>query len=257
MPRDWSETIGAARWTREEAGESGGIIHRLTGRDGADLYLKYGEGAVADAIVDEAVRLRWLAGRVPAATVVRVAIEPGFAWLLTEAVPGRTGDAWLDDEPAALSPIIDGFADFLRRLHALPIDDCPFEAGAIFRLTAARARVSAGMVDEDDFDAGHSGWSAARVLAAAEALAGCANRRVVTHGDFSLGNLLFDEDGAVTGCIDVGRLGVADPYQDIAIFWQNLGDYGGDAQARFLRALGIATPDEQRLRFHRLLDELF
>jgi aminoglycoside 3'-phosphotransferase-1 len=50
---------------------------------------------------------------------------------------------------------------------------------------------------------------------------------------------------------------VADPYQDIAIFWQNLDDHGAEAQATFLRAIGIAAPDAARLTFHRLLDELF
>lgn len=257
LPPDWSATIGRARWEREEEGESGGVIHRVTGVDGTPLYLKFGEGAVADAIVDEAVRLRWLAGRVPAARVVRIAVEPGAAWLLSTAVPGRTGDGWLARDAAALPRIVAGFAGFLRRLNALPVDECPFEAGAAIRLAAARRRVAAGLVDEDDFDDDHEGWSAARVLAEAEALADAASGRVVTHGDFSLGNLLFDDAGQVTGCIDVGRLGIADPYQDIAIFWQNLRDFGGDAQASFLRQIGVAAPDERRLRFHRLLDELF
>lgn len=233
------------------------MIHRLSAPDGSALYLKYGEGSVANAIVDEAVLLHWLAGRMPAASVVRFAMEPGAAWLLTEAVPGRTGDAWLDVDPGALPRIILGFAGFLRRLHALPVDDCPFDAGAAVRLASARRLVAAGLVDEEDFDDDHAGWTAARVLAEAEALAACATGRVVTHGDFSLGNLLFDADGAVTGCIDVGRLGIADRYQDIAIFWQNLAEHGPQAQAAFLDAIGIDTPDERRLRFHRLLDELF
>lgn len=207
--------------------------------------------------MDEAVRLRWLAGRVPAAVPVRFAVEADKAWLLTRAVPGRTGDAWLDEDAGALPRIIQGFAGFLLDLHALPVADCPFDAGAAVRLAGARRKVAAGLVDEEDFDDDHAGWSAGRVLAEAEALAGCATGRVVTHGDFSLGNLLFDGAGAVSGCIDVGRLGVADPYQDIAIFWQNLDDHGAEAQATFLRAIGIAAPDAARLTFHRLLDELF
>lgn len=69
------------------------------------------------------------------------------------------------------------------------------------------------------------------------------------HGDFLLGNILLDEHG-VTGCIDVGRAGIADPYQDIAILWDNLAELGGDLQARFRDAYGIAALDERRLRFH-------
>ncbi|MGJ3626346.1 phosphotransferase [Sphingomonas sp. MMS24-JH45] len=81
------------------------------------------------------------------------------------------------------------------------------------------------------------------MLAEAEALSDCVAERVVTHGDFSLGNVMFDGAGNVTGCIDVGPLGLADPYQDIAIFWQNLADHGPSAQTAFLDALGIDAPD--------------
>lgn len=55
--------------------------------------------------------------------------------------------------------------------------------------------------------------------------------------------------------IDVGRLGVADRYQDLAILWNNLEEYGLGAE--LLRAYGEAEPDETRLRFHLMLDELF
>lgn len=229
---------------------------RLRGA-GGDLFLKGGEGAVATAIVDEAVRLRWLAGRVPAARLVHAAFDGERAWLLTGAVSGRTGDEWLADDPASLPRVIAGYATFLRSLHALPVDECPFEAGAAVRLAAARRQVAAGLVDEEDFDTDHAGWSPACVLAEAERLAPAATGRVVTHGDFSLGNLLLDARGAVTGCIDVGRLGVADPYQDVAILWQNLADHGAAAQRAFLDAMGIAEPDRARLDFHRCLDELF
>jgi aminoglycoside 3'-phosphotransferase-1 len=69
--------------------------------------------------------------------------------------------------------------------------------------------------------------------------------------------VLIDATGVVTGCIDVGRLGVADRYQDIAILWQNLREFGDDAAARFLAGYGIAALDGERLEFHRCLDELF
>jgi hypothetical protein len=72
----------------------------------------------------------------------------------------------------------------------------------------------------------------------------------------ALGNVLV-EDGRVTGCIDVGRLGAADPYQDLTIPWENLGGFGAGAQHTLFEAYGIAAPDERRTEFHLCLDELF
>ena len=80
--------------------------------------------------------------------------------------------------------------------------------------------------------------------------------RVVTHGDFSPGNVLVVDD-AVTGCIDVGRVGLADPYQDLAILWANLEELGAGLGDRVLHAYGIASPDRDRLAFHLCLDEIF
>lgn len=257
LPPSWRERLAGATWAREPEGESGGVIHRIVAADGERLFLKYGEGEVAEAVADEAIRLRWLQGRVPAVRLVSAVVEPGAAWLLTSAACGKTGDAWLAERPDLLPQVVRGFATFLRSLHALPVDDCPFDASASVRLATARKLVAAGAVDEDDFGADHLGMSAAAVLAKAEALAGHATGRVVTHGDYSLGNLLLNAQGEVTGCIDVGRLGVADPYQDIAILWENLSDFGAAAQRQLLEALAVDRLDESRLLFHRTLDELF
>lgn len=257
MPPALAALVEGAAWDRNEEGEAGAIVHRLTLPDGSARYLKYGEGRVADDVADEAIRLRWLQGRLPAPALRLFICEAGSAWLLSDAVPGLTGDEWIQREPTRLPPIVRSLAGYMRRLHALPVDDCPFDAGHAVRLAAARRNVAEGRVPEDDFDAERRGWSAAEVLAEAEHSAPKRFERVVTHGDLSLGNVLFDEAGAVTGCIDVGRLGVADPYQDIGVLWGNLAEFGDDATALLLRELGIAHPDKERLLFHQLLDELF
>lgn len=250
-----AELTAGATWARNEEGESRGSVNRVTLRDGGAFYLKYGVGRVADDIVAEAVRLRWLAGRLPAPAVRFFACEANAAWLLTEALPGLTGDQWLAREPGRLPLIVRALAGFMRRLHGLPIRECPFEAGHAIRLEAARRNVAEGVVEKDDFDEELLGWSAAEVLDEASRLAPESPGRVVTHGDFSLGNFVFDEAGEVVGCIDMGRLGVADPYQDITILWNNLREFGTGAAELLSWELGIA--DERRLRFHLCLDELF
>lgn len=257
LPRPLAELIGGAGAAPVLMGEAGASVMRLTRNDGFAAYLKSGQGSVADDIVDEAIRLRWLQGRVPCAPLLYFACEGDAAWLLTGAVAGRTGDEWLEAEPARRDLVIDGCADFLRRLHRLSVADCPFEAGAPLRMAAAARRVAAGAVDTEDFDDDHAGWSAERLWEKLVALVPPPGERVVTHGDFSLGNLLLDETGVATGVIDVGRLGVADPYQDVAILWQNLGEFGEGAQRRLLAAIDREPVDRQRLEFHRCLDEFF
>ncbi len=225
--------------------------------DGAALYLKHGTGEVAAALADEAARLSWLAGRVPAARVHRHVIEADRGWLMTEALDGRPAGDWLVSHPERMAEVISAMAGFLRALHALPAQDCPFDASLAVMLPLARANVAEGLVDEGDFDDDHLGWSADAVLAKVESLAGHASGRVVTHGDFSLGNILLDAQMRVTGCIDTGRLGLADPYQDHAIAWRDLGNFGEEAQALFLRAMDLDPVDPDRLLLHRTLDELF
>jgi len=64
-------------------------------------------------------------------------------------------------------------------------------------------------------------------------------------------------DGDVIGCIDAGRVGIADRYQDVALLWNSLGDFDASLQDRFLEQYGIADADERKLQFHLLLDEIF
>lgn len=256
-PPDLAALTAGAAWERNEEGEAGALVHRVLLADGRACYLKYGSGRIADDVADEALRLRWLAGRLPAPAVRLFVSDAGSAWLLSDAAPGMTGDAWLEREPGRWPLIVRSVAQVARRLHALPVDECPFDAGFPVRLAAARRNVAEGRVPEDDFDEERRGWTAAAVLAEAERCAPERRRRVVTHGDLSLGNVLFDEAGEVTGLIDVGRLGVADPYRDVAVVWGDLREIGPDATALLLRELGIGRLDEARLHAHRLLDELF
>lgn len=256
LPATLADIVGERRWVRVDDGQSGAVVHRLVGGQ-ADLFLKCGEGALADAVFGEAARLRWLAGRVPAARVLAAEALEGTAWMLTEALPGRSAGAWLSRYLDRTGELVGAVAGYMLALHGLPVDECPFDSSVAAWLPEARQRVASRLVDEDDFDSDHLGWSAARVLAEVESLAECATDRVVVHGDFSLGNLLIDDDGTVSGCIDAGRLGVADPYQDIAICWRDLGGFGAATQAMFLDALRLDPPDWQRITLHRSLDELF
>ena len=183
-----------------EQGESGGLLTRCVAPHRPARYLKQGTGAVAEDIAAEYLRLRWLQGRLPRTAIVAYASEGNNAALLTTAVPGVTAYEALTADPSGAPALIEALAATLRTLHALPVESCPFDASLPVRLAAARARVHAELVDEDDFGDLHTGWSASQVLAARERdlAGGLPYARVVKHGDFSLGNVLV-HDWRVTG----------------------------------------------------------
>jgi len=252
-----SSALAGYEVERDTVGESGGAVYRLHGKAGAPaLFLKYGQGSVADDIGDEMARLRWLGSYLPVPAVLHFTRTPDEAWLLMTAVEGKTAYRILEDDAARRIEVVRALARFLRRIHDIPTSECPFNSDHTYRLARARVRIDAGEVDEDDFDDERAGWTAGQVWDAMQALLPFAPDPVVTHGDYSLDNLLI-ADGELSGCIDVGRLGIADRYQDLAIAWNCLGEFGAPLQEHFLEQYGITELDRRRLQFHLLLDELF
>lgn len=257
VPASLLPEVEGYAWTRDIIGEAGSTVYRLHGKAGApDLFLKHGKDAVADAITEEMVRLRWLFPHIAVPAVVQFLRTADEAWLLTTAIAGRTAYEVLKSDVAGRAALVDALAAFLRRLHAIPTSQCPFSSDHALRMGIARARIDAGLVDADDFDEERQGWTAEEVWEGLQRLLPLKVDPVVTHGDFSLDNLLV-RDGQVVGCIDVGRTGIADRYQDLAILWNCLHEFGPALQARLFRQYGFSSPDRRKLQFHLMLDELF
>lgn len=242
--------------TEISSGESGGKVYRFSKEGRRPLVLKSGPGRIAGDILDEIVRLQWLNKRLPSPRVRQFGGDGTSAWMLTTALPGRTAYDSMVSNPKGRLITVQAIAAFLRRLHGLPAESCPFQSDHRLRMTQARHNIEAGIVDESDFDADRLGWTADRVWSELQRLVPRRFDRVVTHGDFSLDNIFLDR-GRVTGVIDVGRLGIADPYQDVAILWNNLAEFGAGLQQAFLEAYGTRRPDMRKLQFHLCLDELF
>ncbi len=248
---------GGYRETLITTGESGCTVHRLDPAEfGEARYRKRGAGRHASLIVEEHARLQWIAGRLSAPEIVSFSLERETATLITTAIPGMSARQVLEAGLLDGATLVDLLADFMRALHGLPATECPFSLPLDRRLAMARERIDLGLVNEDDFDAEQKDWSAEQVWESLQELLPLTPEPVVTHGDFSLDNILI-ENGRVSGSIDMGLAGVADRYQDIVILWADLGAYGASLQERLLQRYGVSPPDERRLRFHALLNELF
>jgi kanamycin kinase len=79
---------------------------------------------------------------------------------------------------------------------------------------------------------------------------------VVCHGDSCAPNTLLGPDGRWTGHVDLGALGVADRWADLAVAtWSTEWNYGPGWTEPLLAAYGIA-PDPARIAYFRLLWDL-
>lgn len=187
------------------------------GSEPAPEFVKYHPEPVAHLLADEVPRLRW------ARTYARVPVVLGSGpgWMHTAALPGRSAvDVFWAEHPETAARAI---GTGLRILHdALPVADCPF---------------------------GPPSWVGASPPAP--------DRLVVCHGDACAPNTLMADDGAFSGHVDLGDLGVADRWADLAIAtmsldWNYPSDNDPGWEAALLDAYGVA-PDRERIAHYRAL----
>ncbi|MBC6464762.1 APH(3') family aminoglycoside O-phosphotransferase [Actinomadura alba] len=227
-------------WSDKHGGMSGHVL-RVTSASGV-FYVKQGPIAVA-----EHERLRWLKRWASVPDIV--AFDDDTLVLADVAAPSLASAA-----PPRIGTLM---GQVLRDVHAIAISECPFNERLDVRLTRAAERVRTGLVDPDDFDDDHLGLSPLQVYDRLIAERPTAEDFVVAHGDYAPSNVLLPQVGNPV-LIDVGGLGVADRYLDLAIAVRDLhDDFGPPAVDDFLAAYGLDTLDEQRLHYFRLLDEMF
>lgn len=251
-------------WTPVSIGCSGALVYKLGGP--TDLYVKvssqtnhhdtgYDLGAEAD-------RLRWLAKvGIPTPEVVEYDISDDCAWLVTTAVPGRSAaEQWPADQR---TNVIDALADFTHTLHGLPIEECPYNRSLSVTMPAINHAARQHLVDLDRLDLAYRGWTPQQLLDEAYATVPTSEDLVVCHGDLCLPNVLLDPDTlTVTGLIDVGRLGRADRYADLALATRSIASdqnpqYGIHHATRYFTQYGLGQADINRVTFYRLLDQFF
>ncbi|MBB6121742.1 aminoglycoside 3'-phosphotransferase [Nocardiopsis algeriensis] len=237
----WVNRLGGVTWSIAE----GTPRHR---------YLKW---APAEALhLDpeaERRRMEWAARWVRVPRVLDSGEEGTGRWLLTEALPGTSAVAphWSADPGPVAAEIGRG----LRVLHeALPCEECPFDWSDGERLERVRERLAAGEGPER-WAPEHRGLSVEEALARLENPP-AADLPVVCHGDACAPNTLLGDDGRFLGHVDLGRLGTADRWADLAVAsWSLEWNYGPGHEEAFFEGYGVA-PDTDRIAYYRLLWDL-
>ncbi|MBB5957929.1 streptomycin 3'-kinase [Saccharothrix tamanrassetensis] len=263
--REWESLLARHQpggWEAVTSGESGARVFRSA--DGS-RYAKCVPAGHQDLLAQERERVDWLgAGDIPGPVVLDWVADAAGACLVTSAVRGVPADSVSAE---ALRQAWPSIAEAVRGLHALPAQDCPFTRDLARMFALARDVVARGAVDPEFLPVEQRQTPPAELLAR---LAGQVGRRleqeaadtVVCHGDLCLPNIVLDPDTLdFAGFIDLGRLGRADRYADIALLLANARETWDDehqaiaADDAFARDYGI-TLDTDRQRFYLHLDPL-
>jgi kanamycin kinase len=227
---------------------------RLDHRGGRILYAKVGRTGAYPGLAAEAARTRWARPYLPVPGVVATGTDGALEWLVTTGLPGLPATDTTLGEPANIVVVLAGG---LRRLDdRAPAQQCPFQFRLPVALDHVRRRAAAGHVDPaEDFDDDHGHLDLDTALRELERLRPNDEDPVVCHGDYCPPNALLT-DGQVTGYVDLGELGVADRWWDLAVATRAVtGNYGPGLEGLFLDAYG-ARPDPRRQAFYRLLYDL-
>lgn len=167
----------------------------------------------ATDLIDEAERMSWLSSRHLCPRVFDFVDADGGWLLVTGALRGRSAvdPRWKQDPDRAAAAIGEGLAV----LHSLDPSDSIF-----------------GPVE---WCAGIDGI----------------DRLVISHGDACAPNTIIGDDGSFVGHVDLGELGVADRWADLAVAsWSLEWNYGPGHEQAFWDAYGI-SPDAERIATYR------
>jgi len=243
-------------------GKSDASVTRFDRPHGGAVYLKTQRIATTRRpLFDEAERLGWMhAVGLPVPAVLQYHEWKGHEYLLLTSISGT--DAAAPRAPERHGAVVAALAAGLRLVHATNISACPFDQSRRIRVADAKHRVEAGLVNESDFDGVRQGRSAHDLFAELMAARPGDEGRAFTHGDYCLPNVLLEEDGAggyrVSGLVDCGSAGVADPYQDLALCARSIAsDFGPDLVPVLFARYGLERVDEAKLAYYQLLDEFF
>lgn len=189
------------------------------------FYVKWNPLSSGESLSAEHRKLDWLRPRHPAPEPVFYTSSDHHEVLVTRALPATSAVSprWVSEPGTALRALGTG----LRRLHDLPITDCPYLWDVHTRLTEADvpANVLPPAPEED--------------------------RVVICQGDPCAPNTLIGSDGDFAGHVDLARLGLADRWADLAVMTMSLEwNYPHYDESVFWQAYGV-TPDQVRVQYYR------
>ena len=256
LPTEISHLINSESINEIHIGESKSRVFQVTGKSGEPYFLKIANSEYVKLEIEREVEvLEWLSKhRLPVPSKVALAYKETQTYFLQTAVPGVPLSAVASE--LVPNDCLRLGAEFLRTLHTLDINSCPFDRRLEVVRKLAKINIENGLVDESDFDPEDQGKSAKELFQ--ELPQDIKEDLVFTHGDYCFPNIIF-QDGLISGVVDLGRAGIADRYQDIGLFIRSFKSNIAEPNLQlFLSSYGLIDKfSGHKASFYRKLDEFF
>ncbi|WP_440895207.1 APH(3') family aminoglycoside O-phosphotransferase [Amphibacillus sp. Q70] len=216
--------------------------------------------------VNEHRMMAWLDHKLPVPQILCSETSKGINYLLMSKIKGEMASSavWLE-QPNQLVKLL---ADGLRMLWEVDLSTCPYDHSIDRKLKQAEIRVHSQLCSIEDAEPttyGTNGFKNPEELLQWLKENKPKEELVFSHGDYCLPNI-FIKDNKINGFIDLGRAGIADKYQDIALCYRCLkhkldgtftGKIDNTLDPIILFDVLKIKPDWDKINFYILLDELF
>ncbi len=253
LPDIIKKHLDGMQCTQNEVGCSQASVYRYFSETKV-LFLKV--EPKSGELEKEYKNLSWMSGRLPVPRMIEWVSEENADYLLIEDIGGKMlcDEYYLQNPVLAVSLLAEG----INLLRLTDCKDCPMNNNLDQKLKDAAENIKYNRVDMSDWEPDSDRFSTPVDL-----LHYLENNRpkheelVFTHGDYCLPNI-FAKGDRLSGFIDLGRAGVADLWQDVALSIRSLRyNYNTTEYDKLLlEKIGIPL-NQEKLDYYILLDELF
>ena len=193
--------------------------------------------------------MAWLDQKLSVPEVVAYCEEDSVEYLVTKALPGISSHE--RSCHGNKQRLVEQLAESLHTIHALPTQDCPFDRTPRTLIAGGRDRIEAELITTEMVADEELTGSPGEALDELERRIPNLEGPVTTHGDYCLPNVMI-HDNQISGFIDLGYLGIGDPYRDfVAAQYSIRRNLGEEWVQPFFDAYGRKSLDEEKLQWYR------
>lgn len=226
----------------------------LPDRTGWHIKLRPGEDGPRQS--DEAARTRWVRDRLPSPRQARAVRLPGISMLVTKTLEGTPSHKYIGLlEPTA---ILFGVTTAIGAMRETDTRGFPFAAP---RWTTEQGiadnlkRLETSKTKHRELHPDFAGRTYRELQDIVDGGSG-GDKKVLTHGDLCMPNVLLSGRAALTGIVDLGGLHVGNGKLDLAIMSWTVQANMGDKWANRLLETYETTADDQGILYNRLAYDL-